>query len=63
MTEKKKWRTVVEPTEEKQGSYHPAGSIISNTESDYAASQGHDVEEIHVKSFLSVIDRKIRYFM
>lgn len=63
MTEKKKRRMMVESTEKKQGSYHPEGNLIPDAEANYTMSQGHDVEEIHVKSFFSISDRKIRYFM
>lgn len=54
---------MVESTEKKQGSYHPEGNLITDAEANYTMSQGHDVDEIHVKSFFSISDRKIRYFM
>ncbi len=52
-----------EPTEKKQASYHPAGSITPHAEPDHPVSPDHDIDEIHVKSFFSVSERKIRYFM
>ena len=63
MTQKKKRRAMIEETEKKQASHHPSGSIAPDAGHGHTVSPDHDVEEIHVKSFFSVSDRKIRYFM
>lgn len=54
---------MIEKTEKKQASHHPSGSIAPDAGHGHTVSPDHDVEEIHVKSFFSVSDRKIRYFM
>ena len=52
-----------EPAKKKQVSYHSAVNITSDAGPPHTVSPDHDVDEIHVKSFFSLSERKIRYFM